>query len=92
VSSYVRTEYQLNNTLSSPEKALKDLTIWMNAELDKIEAAIRVPEVISIQFEINYAVPKKYKEGDLVYFSSGVNGASGGPGLFIRDNNSWRKL
>jgi hypothetical protein len=63
---------------------------WANAEYQKIEVESSHPNVNGISFEINYAVPDRYKEGDLYYGAAGVFG--GAAGLYIRDGNSWRKL
>jgi hypothetical protein len=86
--SYTKTAYSLTN-LGDPETQAKSLVKWANTEFTKLEEESRLPQVQGLKFEQLYEVPAKYSEGDLYYFAAGVSGA---PGLFIRDNNSWRKL
>jgi hypothetical protein len=86
--SYTKTGYSLTN-ITDPQTQAKSLVRWLNAELTKLEEESKLPQLQGIQFEQLYAVPAKYAEGDLYYFAAGVTGA---PGLFIRDNNNWRKL
>ena len=86
--SYVKAAYSLTN-IGDVKVQIRALVQWINQEFTKLEDELRVPELRGIQFEQLYAVPPKFSEGDLYYFAEGVSGA---PGLFIRDNNSWRKL
>lgn len=86
--SYTKTAYSLTN-IEDPAVQARSLVSWANKEFIKLEEESKLPQVQGLQFEQLYAVPAKYGEGDLYYFAAGVSGA---PGLFIRDNNSWRKL
>lgn len=86
--SYIRAAYSLTN-IKDPAIQLRALVQWINQELIKVEDELRVPEFRGIQFEQLTAVPEKYRDGDLYYFTTGVPGA---PGLFIRDTGNWRKL
>ncbi len=86
--SYTKTAFSLTN-ITDPVNTFKALVRWINQELVKLEDESKIPQLQGIQFEQLYEVPPKYAEGDLYYFAAGVTGA---PGLFIRDNNNWRKL
>jgi len=63
---------------------------FVDVELLKIQIESRQPEVRALRFEVNYTVPAKYREGDLVYFEAGVVG--GQAGLYVREGANWRKL
>lgn len=86
--SYVKTAFNFTN-IADPVVQVRSLIRWLNQELIKLEETSKLPQVQGLQFEQLYEVPAKYAEGDLYYFAAGVGGA---PGLFIRDNNNWRKL
>ena len=91
--SYVKAVFGVSPIKEdNPQQTTKDLVRWINAELTKLEDELKTPELRGIQFEILHAVPERYKEGDLYYFAAGIPTVNGGPGLFIRDSNSWRKL
>lgn len=90
--SYTKSVYQYSNLdQSNPEKAFKDMVRWTNAEYTKLEDELKTPEVRGIQFEVLYAEPDKYKEGDLYYFDGSVPEVAS-TGLYIREASSWRKL
>lgn len=78
------------DAMQSVQRSINDLRQYLEGEFNAIEIAIRWPEVIGIQFQVNYHLPQRFKEGDLYYFADGV--AGGQAGLYIRDGNSWRKL
>lgn len=88
--SYTKTTFSSSaRGLDDQQRRVTMFIDWVNSELLKIEEASWRPIVQGLSFEPLYAVPAKYREGDLYYFAEGVSGA---PGLFIRDANSWRKL
>jgi hypothetical protein len=88
--SYTKTSFTFNVTnLDDVPGQMRMLVRWINQELLKVEEESKLPQLQGIKFERIYAVPAKYEEGDMYYFEEGIANA---PGLFIRDDNNWRRL
>lgn len=91
--TYTRTIYPLTGVNERDVPAqLKALVLWINAELLAIESEVRRPGVIGIQFETQYKIPDRYKDGDLYFFADNVASPGNSAGLYIHEDGGWRKL